>query len=106
MSTSIKAKTGNRHKPVKTGGKQAAKQTMPKPDRKKPKPASSAKASGEQKLSAIDAAAKVLTEAGQPMNTKEMVEAMATKGYWSSPAGKTPHATLYTVVTMLPNLAP
>jgi len=28
---------------------------------------------------------------------------MAAKGYWSSPAGKTPAATLYTAVKMLPN---
>ena len=44
---------------------------------------------------AIDAAAKVLGEAGKPMNCKEMIEAMATKGYWTTPGGKTPHATLY-----------
>jgi hypothetical protein len=31
-----------------------------------------------------------------------MIEAMATKGLWSSRGGKTPHATLYTAVTMLP----
>jgi hypothetical protein len=24
-----------------------------------------------------------------------MIEAMATKGYWTTPGGKTPHATLY-----------
>ncbi len=29
------------------------------------------------------------------MNTREMVEAMTKKGLWSSPAGKTPEATLY-----------
>ena len=40
----------------------------------------------------IDAAAKVLEETGQPMSTKEMIEAMAQKGYWSSPGGKTPSA--------------
>lgn len=37
----------------------------------------------EGQLSAIDAAAKVLAEAGHPMNTKEMIEAMAAKGYTS-----------------------
>ncbi|MAG94996.1 MAG: hypothetical protein CMJ48_14815 [Planctomycetaceae bacterium] len=45
-------------------------------------------------MSAIDAAAKVLGEARAPLNTKEMVEKMSAKGYWSSPGGKTPHATL------------
>jgi hypothetical protein len=47
-----------------------------------------------RKLSALDAAAKVLQEAGQPMNCQEMIAAMAAKGYWSSHAGKTPAATL------------
>jgi hypothetical protein len=48
-----------------------------------------------QKLSALDAAAKILGETGQPMSCKEMIEAMAAKGYWSSPGGKTPASTLY-----------
>ena len=53
---------------------------------------------GEKKLSCIAAALKVLEEAGQPLNTKEMIEAMEAKGYWSSPGGKTPHATLYSAI--------
>jgi hypothetical protein len=65
----------------------------PKKNRKKP---AEAKA---KKLSALDAAAQVLTEAGQPMACKEMIEAMARKGYWSSPGGKTPSATLYSAIT-------
>ena len=52
----------------------------------------SAKISG--KLSALDAAAKVLAEAGGAITTKAMIDAMAARGYWSSPGGKTPHATL------------
>jgi hypothetical protein len=50
------------------------------------------------KLSAIDAAAKVLAEAGKPMTTKEMIATMAEKGYWTSPGGKTPAATLYSAI--------
>src|SRR5579872_2285030 len=50
------------------------------------------------KLSCIDAAAKVLGEAKEPMNTKEMIEAMAAKGLWSSPKGQTPAATLYSAI--------
>jgi hypothetical protein len=46
-------------------------------------------------LSALDAAAKVLAETGQPMRCTEMIAAMAAKGYWTSPAGKTPASTLY-----------
>src|ERR1700736_959690 len=49
-------------------------------------------------LSCLNAAAKVLTEKGEPMNCKEMIEAMATKGYWTTPGGKTPHATLYSSI--------
>jgi HB1/ASXL restriction endonuclease-like protein with HTH domain len=51
-----------------------------------------------KKLSALDAAAKVLQESGQPMNCQEMIDAMAAKGYWTSPAGKTPAATLYSAI--------
>jgi hypothetical protein len=54
------------------------------------------------KLSALDAAARVLAEAKQPMSCPELIERMAAKGYWTSPAGKTPASTLYTAVTMLP----
>ncbi|MGE3807080.1 MAG: winged helix-turn-helix domain-containing protein [Gemmataceae bacterium] len=50
------------------------------------------------KMSALDAAAKVLADAKEPMNTKEMIEAMATKGLWTSPGGKTPWATLYSAI--------
>ena len=51
-----------------------------------------------KKLSALDDAAKVLAETGQPMSCKELIEAMAAKGYWSSPGGKTPGATLYSAL--------
>lgn len=50
------------------------------------------------KLSQLDAAAKVLTESGEPMTTKAMIEAMAAKGYWTSPGGATPWATLYSAL--------
>jgi hypothetical protein len=55
---------------------------------------SSQKAKGEKKMSCLDAAAKLLTETGQPMTCPELIAALAAKGYWSSPAGKTPQATL------------
>jgi HB1, ASXL, restriction endonuclease HTH domain len=57
-----------------------------------------AKAGGDKKLSALDAAARVLAEAGQPMTCQEMINAMAAKKYWSSPGGKTPAATLYSAI--------
>jgi hypothetical protein len=52
----------------------------------------------EKKVSALDAAARVLAEEGRPMTCKEMIEAMAAKGYWTSPKGATPEATLYSAV--------
>jgi HB1, ASXL, restriction endonuclease HTH domain len=51
-----------------------------------------------RKRSALDAAARVLKESGQPMNCQDMIQAMAAKGYWTSPAGKTPAATLYSAI--------
>jgi hypothetical protein len=59
------------------------------------KPAKQPKA---KKVSALDAAARVLGEAKDPMNCQEMIEAMAAKGYWKSPGGKTPSATLYAAI--------
>ncbi len=43
-------------------------------------------------------AARVPAEAGTPMNCQEMIAAMAAKGYWTSPGGKTPAATLYSAI--------
>ncbi len=50
------------------------------------------------KMSALDAAAKVLGESKAAMTTKEMIEAMSAKGYWTSPGGQTPAATLYSAI--------
>lgn len=47
------------------------------------------------RTSALDAAATVLASAGSPLRAKELIDAMAAKGLWTSPAGKTPEATLY-----------
>lgn len=82
-----------------SGAKAATKKAAPK---KKASPKGKA-ASGngeakDKKLSAIDAAAKVLTDTKQAMNAKELIEAMAAKELWSSPGGKTPHATLYSAI--------
>ena len=47
------------------------------------------------KMSQIQAAIAVLKKARKPMSCKAMVEAMEAQKLWSSPGGKTPHATLY-----------
>jgi hypothetical protein len=58
------------------------------------------KADGDQpkRMSALAAAHKVLCEATEPLNVQQMIEAMTSKGYWTSPGGKTPHATLYSAI--------
>jgi hypothetical protein len=71
-----------------------AKAPQPKAEGKKAKPAEPK----AKKVSALDAAARVLAEAKEPMNCQELIEAMAKKGYWTSPGGKTPHATLYSAI--------
>ena len=86
-------------KTTAAGAKAATKKATPK---KKAAPTTKA-ASGkdeakDKKLSALDAAAKVLTDTKQAMNAKELVEAMAAKKLWTSPGGKTPHATLYSAI--------
>jgi hypothetical protein len=65
---------------------------------KKPRVAKAKPEAKEKKLSALDAAAKVLAETEEPMTTKELIDAMAAKGYWTSPGGKTPERTLYSAL--------
>ena len=48
-----------------------------------------------KRRTALDAAARVLAENGKAMSCGELIAAMAAKGYWTSPAGKTPSSTLY-----------
>ena len=52
----------------------------------------------EKRLSCVAAALKVLSESSEPMNAQELITAMEAKGYWTSPGGKTPHATLYSAI--------
>ena len=51
----------------------------------------------KSKLSGLDAAAKVLAEAGEPLRSKQIVETMLAKGYWTT-SGKTPSATIYAAI--------
>ncbi len=67
---------------------------------RKTAPAKTAKPKGDKpkKLSALDAVVQVLAASKEPMNAKEMIDAMAAKGLWKSPGGKTPWATLYSAI--------
>lgn len=51
------------------------------------------------RMSALDAASRVLAEEGKPLGCQKLVGLMAGKGYWVSPAGKTPAATLYAAMS-------
>jgi len=73
----------------------AALGTRTKGKAKSPKPAKEKKAT---RVSALDAAARVLADAAAPMRAKEMVAEMEAKGLWKSPGGKTPEATLYAAI--------
>ena len=48
-------------------------------------------------MTGLDAAAKVLAKAGEPLSSKQMVERMLEKGYWQT-GGKTPAATIYAAI--------
>jgi hypothetical protein len=75
--------------PAEVAKADGAKTTKKRKAQKEPKP---------KKASCLDAAARVLAEAGQPLTCQEMIDAMAKKGYWTSPGGKTPAATLYSAI--------
>lgn len=94
-TTMAVTKKTSKKAPAKKATKAAA--TEPAGDKPaKAKKERAAKADG--KLSQLDAAVKVLEEAKEPMTTKAMIDAMAAKGYWTSPGGKTPQATLYSAI--------
>jgi hypothetical protein len=71
----------------------------PAPRARAAKAAPTRGAAKEKKFSALHAAALVLQETGQGMTCPELIAQMAAKGYWSSPQGKTPAATLYAALT-------
>jgi hypothetical protein len=90
----------SKKKPATPAPAPAAKKKPPaKPASPPPKvpPSAPAAAGGPKakKYSALDAAALVLRESGQPLSCPELIAQMAAKGYWTSPKGKTPSATLY-----------
>jgi hypothetical protein len=97
-----KKKTAPKHTPQKTARTTpSGKSTSPRPvaasdpaQAVPPVPARS-----PAKLSALEAAARVLSASGQALTCPELIAAMAAQGYWTSPAGKTPQATLHAALT-------
>ena len=81
---------------VPTGAKKATKATKDaKPSRKRH--TGQRGANGAKRPSGLDAAAKVLAEAKEPLGAKEMVERMLAKGIWQT-TGRTPSATIYAAI--------
>jgi hypothetical protein len=94
--TKTTKKRATKRTATKTSGQRPPKKTAKSTAPKAPKTVAAKPT--RRKPSALDAAARVLSEIGQPMSCRELVDAMAEKGYWSSPGGKTPHATLYSAI--------
>jgi hypothetical protein len=92
------AKKATKGKAAKAAAAAADPAAVPMPSAAPEQPAPTP-AQAPNQMSALDAAALVLAEAGQPMSCPELIAAMAAKGYWSSPKGKTPAATLYAALT-------
>jgi hypothetical protein len=97
-----KKKTSPKSTPQKTAktarsGKSAAPRPAAASDPAKAAPP--VPAGSPAKLSALDAAARVLSASRQALTCPELIAAMAAQGYWTSPAGKTPQATLHAALT-------
>jgi HB1/ASXL restriction endonuclease-like protein with HTH domain len=97
-----KGHAGDTQPPTERSPAMTTKKTSKKPSDKKKskasKPQRAQKAADDatpKKLSALNAAVRVLEETKQAMSCPELIEVMAKKGYWTSPGGKTPAATLY-----------
>jgi hypothetical protein len=81
---------------IMTAKKTTTKKTTKKASTRKASAKKTAKAA-TKKMSGLDAAAKVLAEADEPMNAKAICEAALAKGYWAT-KGATPWATLYSAM--------
>jgi hypothetical protein len=75
-----------------------AEQSEPE-DAKEPAQPAAKPAATPKKLSALDAATKVLADSGTAMNCQELVTAMRDGRLWTSPGGKTPSATLHAAIS-------
>ena len=103
VKTAVKKTTSSRTADAKARPKKPAAAQKPPagklPAAKPPATKKAAKKSAAKgRSTALQAAAQVLAETQRPLTCKQLIEAMAEKGYWTSPAGKTPHATLYSSI--------
>ncbi len=83
---------------AKAAKKAKTKAAKTKPAANTAKKKATANTAKPKRLSALDAAATVLKKSGKPMRSHELITAMDEQGLWTSPGGKTPHATLYAAI--------
>ena len=100
MATKTKKQTKKSTKSKKTTSskKTTPKKTAAKKAKAAPTKKAATKSDKPKRVSAIDAAAQVLKKTGKPMRAQELIAAMAEQKLWTSPGGKTPHATLYAAI--------
>jgi len=89
------------HSPKKTptsaqGAKSSTKPAKAAPQAKSASTANRGPTSAKiKRVSALDSAARVLSEAKEPQTCPQLIDTMAAKDYWKSTGGKTPANTLY-----------
>lgn len=103
----VRIKSGARlRRPVSEKAKQAANEAATKTatsaqggaeTKESSKATTSKKERTSSKPGGLSQAARVLEEAGKPLNCKEIVQIMLDKGYWKTD-GKTPSATIYSAI--------
>lgn len=83
--------------------KAATSQSVAEKSSSSSKPSTSAKSTDTaepKRTSALDAAVRVLAEAKEPMNCRQIIETMTEKDYWQPKnAGKTPQNTLHAAIS-------
>ena len=99
MKKASKKSTSKQAKVARKGKAKAAKpQATPEKRVAKTAPKSRKKAVREDgTMSGLNAAVKVLSEAGEPLRCKTIVERAIEKGLWKT-TGKTPQATVYAAI--------
>ena len=97
-TTTKKAASPKQAKKTSAKKAPAKKAEAAKPEAASPKKTKASAEKTDKKMSALDAAAKVLAESNEPLRAKDIIEQMTAKGYWTSPGGKTPHATVVAAI--------
>lgn len=97
-TTKTKSPKGKAAGPQKPAAKDGEPKKATKPANGAKTKAPKTKSTETKRVSALDAAAKVLEKSGKPMRSRELINAMAEQGLWTSPGGKTPWATLYSAM--------